>query len=141
MRYENWDVLLFPGDSKAPIQEFKTQCSVIQGRGAAASYSSCSLDGHHLLTFSHSVVLPDSPYLTDLSSVVGPQSFHVPQGTQTLLPILSSYIPSLPHGTPFRASIHHWDQPVPSRLMDSLMQPDDVLLFHAQVYIDGIPVS
>lgn len=33
MRYENWDVLLFPEDSNIPIQEFKTECSVTQGRG------------------------------------------------------------------------------------------------------------
>lgn len=33
MRYENWDVLLFPGASKVPIQEFKTQCFVTRDRG------------------------------------------------------------------------------------------------------------
>ncbi|RKF72725.1 hypothetical protein GcM1_247187 [Golovinomyces cichoracearum] len=30
MRYNNWDVLLFPGLSKIPQQEFKTSCHVIQ---------------------------------------------------------------------------------------------------------------
>ncbi|KAE9381698.1 hypothetical protein N431DRAFT_539284 [Stipitochalara longipes BDJ] len=30
MRYQNWDVLLFPDLSKIPLQEFKTSCSVIQ---------------------------------------------------------------------------------------------------------------
>lgn len=29
MRYQNWDVLLFPGDSRIPIQEFNTACHVI----------------------------------------------------------------------------------------------------------------
>jgi len=85
--------------------------------------------------------LPESPYLNDMGPVLGPQSFQMPPGTQTLLPVLGSYIPSLPEGAPFRASIHNWDQPVPSRLMDSLMQPDDALLYHAQVYIDGEPAS
>lgn len=33
MRYENWDVLLFPANSKVPIQEFKTQCFVTRDRG------------------------------------------------------------------------------------------------------------
>ena len=33
MRYENWDVLLFPETSRVPIQEFKTQCTVTKGRG------------------------------------------------------------------------------------------------------------
>lgn len=26
MRYDDWDVILFPGDSHVPIQEFKTVC-------------------------------------------------------------------------------------------------------------------
>ncbi|TAQ89564.1 hypothetical protein B7494_g2131 [Chlorociboria aeruginascens] len=30
MRYQNWDVLIFPNDSKIPMQEFKTTCQVIQ---------------------------------------------------------------------------------------------------------------
>lgn len=28
MRYDNWDVILFPKDSHVPIQEFKTACYV-----------------------------------------------------------------------------------------------------------------
>ncbi|KAH6709222.1 hypothetical protein BKA61DRAFT_678120 [Leptodontidium sp. MPI-SDFR-AT-0119] len=30
MRYQNWDVLLFPDQHKVPLQEFKTSCQVIQ---------------------------------------------------------------------------------------------------------------
>jgi hypothetical protein len=26
MRYDDWDVILFPRDSHVPIQEFKTAC-------------------------------------------------------------------------------------------------------------------
>ncbi|KAI3559050.1 hypothetical protein CABS01_13679 [Colletotrichum abscissum] len=29
MRYDNWDVLLFPGSGSVPLKEFKTDCSVI----------------------------------------------------------------------------------------------------------------
>ncbi|KAK8019961.1 hypothetical protein PG990_005099 [Apiospora arundinis] len=29
MRYEDWDLLIFPQDSKIPLQEFKTQCHVV----------------------------------------------------------------------------------------------------------------
>ncbi|KAK7924236.1 NADH dehydrogenase (ubiquinone)-like protein [Apiospora marii] len=29
MRYEDWDLLIFPQDSKVPLQEFKTQCHVV----------------------------------------------------------------------------------------------------------------
>jgi len=33
MRYQDWDVLLFPEGSKVPIQEFKTQCHVTRDLG------------------------------------------------------------------------------------------------------------
>jgi hypothetical protein len=33
MRYQNWDVLIFPERSKVPLQEFKTQCLVTQDHG------------------------------------------------------------------------------------------------------------
>ncbi|GAT19034.1 similar to An12g00400 [Aspergillus luchuensis] len=33
MRYEDWDVILFPESSKVPIQEFKTQCFVTKDKG------------------------------------------------------------------------------------------------------------
>lgn len=33
MRYEDWDVLLFPKDSKIPLKEFKTQCHVVHDNG------------------------------------------------------------------------------------------------------------
>ena len=33
MRYEDWDVLLFPQGSKVPMKEFKTNCHVIQDAG------------------------------------------------------------------------------------------------------------
>lgn len=36
MRYQNWDVLLFPDQSKIPQQEFKTACQVIQDHGEHA---------------------------------------------------------------------------------------------------------
>jgi hypothetical protein len=36
MRYQNWDVLLFPDLSKIPFQEFKTSCSVVQDPGKLA---------------------------------------------------------------------------------------------------------
>ncbi|KAK8050104.1 hypothetical protein PG994_011834 [Apiospora phragmitis] len=29
MRYEDWDLLIFPQDSKIPLKEFKTQCHVV----------------------------------------------------------------------------------------------------------------
>lgn len=81
----------------------------------------------------------DSPYIS--GPLAGPQNYISHQGNMSALPVLTTYIPGLLEGTPFRASIHSWDRPRPSRLMDSLMQSDDALLFQAQVYIDGVAVS
>lgn len=33
MRFEEWDVLLFPKDSKVPMKEFKTNCHVVHDTG------------------------------------------------------------------------------------------------------------
>ena len=33
MRYENWDILLFPRDCKVPIKEFKVACHVVYDSG------------------------------------------------------------------------------------------------------------
>jgi hypothetical protein len=53
MRYENWDVLLFPEDSKIPLQEFKTQCFVIDDQGMLSSpHSRRSLTRVHRVTLS-----------------------------------------------------------------------------------------
>ena len=37
MRYEDWDVLLFPQGSKVPMKEFKTSCHVVQDAGESCA--------------------------------------------------------------------------------------------------------
>lgn len=114
MRYENWDILLFPEGSKIPVQEFKTQCFVSKDT--------------------------DSPYLQN-PTILGPNTYFRVQGSYGQIPILTSFIPSLARDSPFRVSIHSWDKPRPSRLIESMMQPDDVLLYEARVFIDGACVA
>ncbi|KAE8145074.1 hypothetical protein BDV25DRAFT_134109 [Aspergillus avenaceus] len=114
MRYENWDVLLFPENSKVPIQEFKSQCFVIKDK--------------------------ESPYLHS-PALVNPASYYLPQGNMGLLPVLTTFIPSITPNTPFRVSVHSWERPRPSRLMESLLQPDDALLFEIRIFVDGLFVS
>ncbi|PYH42196.1 uncharacterized protein BP01DRAFT_138889 [Aspergillus saccharolyticus JOP 1030-1] len=114
MRYENWDVLLFPETSKVPLQEFKTQCFVTKDK--------------------------ESPYLHS-PALISPASCSGPQGNLGQLPVLTTFIPSLRHNTPFRVSIHSWERPMPSRFMEGLLQPDDTLLFEVRVFIDGLCVS
>lgn len=56
MRYQNWDVLVFPGlpeQCKIPLQEFKTSCTVIQDSGlssmsSGSTYSSVQLHSINL---------------------------------------------------------------------------------------------
>ncbi|KAL4801915.1 hypothetical protein BDV18DRAFT_164426 [Aspergillus unguis] len=111
MRYENWDVLLFPATSKVPVQEFKTQCFVTQ-----------------------------SPYLHN-PAFIGPAAYNQPHGNLGQLPVLTTFIPSLPANSPFRVSIHSWEQPHASRLMESLLQPDDTSLFEVRIFVDGLCVA
>lgn len=110
MRYEDWDVLLFPEGSKVPIQEFKTQCFVTKDT--------------------------ESPYLQN-PSIVNPSIYYPVQGNFGQMPVLTSFIPTQPKDSPFRVSIHSWEKPRPSRLIEGLMQPDDMLLYEARVFIDG----
>ncbi|KAL5339293.1 hypothetical protein BJX70DRAFT_161806 [Aspergillus crustosus] len=114
MRYENWDVLLFPASSKVPIQEFKTQCFVTRDR--------------------------DSPYLHN-PAFFGPAAYYPQHGNLGQLPVLTTFIPSLPANSPFRVSIHSWEQPQASRLMESLLQPDDTSLFEVRIFVDSLCVA
>ncbi|KAL4869664.1 hypothetical protein BDV12DRAFT_74229 [Aspergillus spectabilis] len=114
MRYENWDVLLFPASSKVPIQEFKTQCFVTRDR--------------------------DSPYLHN-PAFFGPATYFPQHGNLGQLPVLTTFIPSLPANSPFRVSIHSWEQPQASRLMESLLQPDDTSLFEVRIFVDSLCVA
>lgn len=35
MRYNDWDVLLFPGDSIVPVKEFRVDCHLVHDIGEA----------------------------------------------------------------------------------------------------------
>jgi hypothetical protein len=136
MRYSNWDVLLFPANSKVPIQEFRTQCCVTSDKGL--------LDYLHLFE-GYLFVLTlrrkkhaDSPYLH--TSFINPQHYFN-QKSLGQLPILTSFIPSLPQQSPFRVSIHSWEKPCPSRIVESLMHPDDCVLFEVRIYTDNVCVA
>ncbi|KAI1408748.1 hypothetical protein F5Y13DRAFT_204491 [Hypoxylon sp. FL1857] len=43
MRFEDWDVLLFPRDSKIPLKEFKTNCHVVHDNEFAYTHGSYGL--------------------------------------------------------------------------------------------------
>ncbi|KAF1971578.1 hypothetical protein BU23DRAFT_569745 [Bimuria novae-zelandiae CBS 107.79] len=111
MRYDNWDVILFPKDSAVPIQEFKTACYTSQ-------------DEHQ--TFSGEIIRATN--ITDITP---------PDGRQ--VPTLTCYIASLPAAAPFRISIHSWISPAkPSALIESRKRSHQKVVYAIQVIVDGI---
>lgn len=115
MRYQNWDVLVFPDSSKIPMQEFKTSCQVIQDPGGFWFTSCPVLDA--LLTCN--------------------TESHNAQANPHLLPTVTSFMPGLPPDSPFRISIHCWQNPEVSRYILNLKRPSDGVLFEARIFIDG----
>jgi hypothetical protein len=115
MRYQDWDVLVFPELSKIPLQEFKTSCQVIQDPG---KYIFPNLMAKHGL-------------------IMLQIEAHSLQVNTHLLPTVTSFIPGLPTGAGFRISIHSWRNPVCSRYIESLKKPGDAVVFEARLFIDG----
>jgi hypothetical protein len=121
MRYQNWDVLLFPDKSRIPIQEFKTSCHVIQDSGK-------TIGGAATLTRRLYVPIP-----TDHSHA----EYLPTQGTLPLLPTVTSFIPGLEQGRTVRLSIHSWEAPEPSPFALNFTKDASLIMFEARVFIDG----
>ncbi len=124
MRYQNWDVLLFPADSKIPIQEFDTKCYALEQSERPSTsrriiYELTTSDGR----------------ASTLQAIDGG---HNSYESMTILPTLTCFVASLDRGSSFRVSIHSWEKPKPSNLLRSYKTPEEVVLFEAKVYIDGI---
>ncbi|KAJ4551931.1 hypothetical protein HRR78_003497 [Exophiala dermatitidis] len=107
MRYQNWDVLLFPGGSRVPIQEFDTKCYGLE----------------------QNVGIPVAQPLLDADRI----AFE----SMTVVPTLTSFVASLEHGAPFRVSIHSWDKPKPSAILLNYKMPSESVRFQSRVYLDG----
>ena len=90
MRYEDWDILLFPRDGKVPLKEFKVACHVVHDKGKNSNSSNI--------------------YCSNLSLELS--HIHGSLG----LPTVCCFVPSLPAGAPYKLSIHSWsnaaDKPV-----------------------------
>lgn len=80
---------------------------------------------------------PEPPYLVN-SPFFDPSSYYQAQRNLAQLPVLTTFISSLPYNSAFRVSVHSWERPRPSRMMESLMQPEDSVLFEVRVFIDGV---
>lgn len=53
------------------------------------------------------------------------------------LPTVTSFVPSLPAGAPFRVSVHSWHDPEPSAYTKSRTKLVDDIMFEARVFVDG----
>jgi hypothetical protein len=62
---------------------------------------------------------------------------HVLQTSPHLLPTMTSFIPSLKPGAPFRISIHCWHNPELSRYIQTLKKASDNVVFEARLFVDG----
>lgn len=125
MRYQNWDVLLFPGHSRIPIQEFNSACHILLDQGKwtdlpSTGWSSKSTGQLALSKWAP----PEDPFVTKYESM-------------TKTPILTCFVPSLSAGTPFRISIHSWEKPSASTILKSRKAHDEPIAFEARVYVDG----
>ncbi|KAI9705999.1 MAG: hypothetical protein M1836_005405 [Candelina mexicana] len=52
-------------------------------------------------------------------------------------PVVTSFVPNLPSGSPFKVSVYSWIPPHPSRMTESLSHENDQVLFEARIFIDG----
>ncbi|RMD44773.1 hypothetical protein DV735_g369, partial [Chaetothyriales sp. CBS 134920] len=109
MRYQNWDVLLFPGTSRVPMQEFETRFHVLTLTGKPST--SRPIDE----------LLMDGRY-----------------ESLTKLPLLTCFIISQMESRPFRVSIHSWSPPSASSILLAHKARHERVAFQARVYIDGV---
>lgn len=100
---------------------------------AQVRYKNTNANAWHLI---------ESQYLMNNPSL-SMSPYHPPSHalSQIQLPVLTAFIPSLAQNSPFRVSVHSWERPRPSRMMESIMQPEDAVLYEVRVYIDGVCVS
>ncbi|KAK5063173.1 hypothetical protein LTR84_005249 [Exophiala bonariae] len=108
MRYQNWDVLLFPADSRVPLQEFDTKCFALNPGSRLAPQH-----------------VPSASEIENFESM-------------TIIPTVTSFITSLEPRTPFRISIHSWKKPTASGILQSYKTRDERVMFEARIYIDGV---
>lgn len=116
MRYEDWDILLFPRGCKTPVKEFKAACNVVHDAGMVNFAA-------HLLPWSQ----------TDLRCRAEFSHSHGSIG----LPTVCCFIPSLAPGAPFQVSIHSWSDAIVSQFARSYSKFPDTVKFEARLFIDG----
>ncbi|KAF7713858.1 Uncharacterized protein PECH_000809 [Penicillium ucsense] len=111
MRYNVWDVVIFPADTGIPLQEYQVNYQVVQDR--------------------------DSPYLTNpvlMQRALGANDVV----TWGKVPLITCFIPSMKEFVPMQVSIHHWAYPEPTWITLSTMIPGDALVYGMRILVDGV---
>ncbi|KAJ5481030.1 hypothetical protein N7539_006924 [Penicillium diatomitis] len=111
MRYNVWDVVIYPADTGIPLQEYQVNYQVVQDR--------------------------DSPYLTNpdlMQRALGANDVV----TWGKVPLITCFIPSMKELVPMQVSIHHWAYPEPTWITLSTMIPGDTLVYGMRVLVDGV---
>ena len=127
MRFDNWDVLLFPLDSKVPIPEFKIEAYSVDDLEAPPVFVG---DGTNVQQYT------TSPEPNTDGSCINPSliqnSFNYAQ-----IPLLSCFVPSQIEGTKYMVSIHSWEA-IRHTLIPSVPEAGTKLhCFQVRVFVDG----
>ncbi|KAK0274293.1 hypothetical protein LTR91_020166 [Friedmanniomyces endolithicus] len=97
MRFQDWDVLLFPQGSHVPLREFRTAC-----------YAQQDPDHHHQHPRSRTTTSATATSFTTTTTMAGPGVG--PAGGVTT-PLLTAFVPGLGAGEGFQVSVHSWSTP------------------------------
>ncbi|KAH8676660.1 hypothetical protein BGZ60DRAFT_371700 [Tricladium varicosporioides] len=89
-----------------------------------------------VLAFPDKCKIPLQEFKTACQVIQDPE-LHNFQSNPLLLPTVTSFIPGLHAGAPFRISIHSWQNPDISRYIETLRKPTDQVVFEARIFIDG----
>lgn len=130
MRFQNWDVLVFPASEATPIQEFRTEfCNILD----PGSFLQLCI---RILSFADIALrdLIDHAFLSRMTS----EDPEAPgKDDSKVLPTVTTYIPMLHPGTPFQISIHSWTTPEVS----ANLEPGSQAMIEARLFIDGAPIT
>lgn len=119
MRYQDWDVLLFPSAVISTSPTAHAGNSVSSSNGVA-------VDTH----------IPVKEFRTTCHTELSPTSPHS-------IPLVTCFIPSLPKGAPFQISVHSWVKTGPRLGFASAAgNPQKVEeVWQAKVVVDGMSIA
>jgi hypothetical protein len=138
MRYQTWDVLVFPDHCKIPLQEFKTSCQVIQDPGIPPQFLAIIL--RLFVSVNETNLSHRIPQLADQStSTPNCYLLHSRSSFWGTFPCLYTLLVFQQHcnwnSKMITVLIRY--NPELTRYVQHLKKPTDIIVFEARVFIDG----